>query len=280
MVLDEDGLVEYHTSGKNLSTSEIIKILKGIEGIVLISTDRSKIPKKIVEISSKLNVGIYHPDKDIPIKKKKKFYEDETLKTKLDNIHEIDAYIAAYFALMDIKDIIRKARKVSKDDKEYIELLKVSLRNRKIEPVSAKILMEEKEERKDKIMKKKIKKGKMRMDREIIDIKVENRENHDIKYYKEILERYSKKYLKLLNNYDKLSEILIGKIKDDQKIVPKVSFLVKKKIEFDRVFIDSFSEDVWNYLIKQKPKVYIKEEDIDKIPKMFKEKYIVLEYID
>ncbi|RIB35515.1 MAG: hypothetical protein BXU00_00180 [Candidatus Nanoclepta minutus] len=181
---------------------------------------------------------------------------------------------------MDIKDIIRKARKVSKDDKEYIELLKVSLRNRKIEPVSAKILMEEKEERKDKIIKKKIKKGKMRMDREIIDIKVENRENHDIKYYKEILERYSKKYLKLLNNYDKLSEILIGKIKDDQKIVPKVSFLVKKKIEFDRVFIDSFSEDVWNYLIKQKPKVYIKEEDIDKIPRMFKEKYIVLEYID
>jgi len=276
VVLNEDGSIELNLSGKNLSTEEIINILKDIEGIVLISTDKAKIPKKIIEISSKLNVGVYSPDRDIPLKKKKRFYEDDRLKSVLNNNHEIDAYIAAYFALIEIKDIIEKAKRVARDDKEYIEILRVSLKNRKIEPFSAKEILEDKRKinNKVKIRRKALKSKKVEEVPDII-IEVKNEKIED--YYKKLLEDQIKKYIALSKDYDELSEIILEKV-SDEKIVPKISFLIKKNKKYNRVFIDDFSDNVKEYIIRNKPKIFVKKEDFDKIAALSSEIYIVLKY--
>jgi len=250
--------------------------LRNIDGIILISTDKAKIPKKILEIASKLNVGIYFPDKDIPLKKKKKFYEDEKLKHILNNNHEVDAYIAAYFALEEIKEIIEKARRIAKNEREYIEILKLSLKNRKIEPFSAKEILEEKKkgiEISKKIRKKSIKRKKAEDIPEIrVEIKTENKED-----YKKMLEEHLKKYIDLLTQYDELSNIILEKVKDE-RIIPKISFLIKKNKSYDKVFVDEFSEESKKYIVKNKPKVFVKEEDLEKISGISKEINVVLKY--
>ena len=254
-------------------------MLKDIEGVVMLSTDKAKIPKKIIEIASKLNIGIYVPKKDIPIKKKKRFYTDRKLKSILCNVHELDAYIAAYFALLDIKSILEKAKRVSKNDKEYIEILKISLKNRKIEPYSAKNLIKEKKSEVHEVKKKRKKHKALKRNGDIIDLKIENNQN-SCEHYKKILTLQSKKYLKLLSDYDQISEILLDKIKGDHKVVPKISFLLKKNIKFNRLFVDVFSDEAKRYIIKNKPQVFLREEDVNKLSKLCREKYIVIRYKD
>jgi len=250
--------------------------LRNIDGVILISTDKAKIPKKILEISSKLNVGIYFPDKDISLKKKKRFYEDEKLKHILNNNHEIDAYIAAYFALESIRDIIEKAKRIAKNEKEYIEILKLSLKNRKIEPFSAKEMLKEKEkeiEVNKKTRRKPVNRKKSEKIPEIkIEIKTENKED-----CKRMLEEQLKKYMDLLTQYDELSNIILEKIKDE-RIIPKISFLIKKNKSYDKVFVDEFSEDSKKYIIEHKSKVFVRESDLEKISGISKNINVVLRY--
>jgi len=275
-VLDEDGNIEFNFSSKNLSTEEIINILKNIEGVVLISTDKAKVPKKVIEISSKLNVGIYSPDKDIPLKKKKRFYEDDKLKLVLKNNHEIDAYIAAYFALTEIKDIIEKAKRVARDDKEYIEILRISLKNRKIEPFSAREILEEREKVENKIKKRRrILKSKKKEKLPNIIVKVKNEKEEN--YYKKLLEDQIKKYITLSKDYDELSEILLEKVNDD-KIVPKISFLIRKNKKYNKIFIDELSESAKEYIVRYKPKMFIRKEDVEKISNLSSEIFVVSKY--
>jgi len=221
-------------------------------------------------------VGIYSPDRDIPLKKKKKFYEDDKLKSILNNNHEIDAYIAAYFALTEIKDIIEKAKRIAKDDKEYIEILRISLKNRKIEPFSAKEILkdEEKTENIEKPKRKTLKNKKIEKLPNIV-IKVRNKKEND--HYKKLLEEQIKKYIELLKDYDELSKILLEKV-NDERIVPKISFLIKINKKYNKVFIDEFSDNVKEYIIKNKPKIFVKKEDLDKATNLSSEIYVVTEY--
>jgi predicted RNase H-like nuclease (RuvC/YqgF family) len=158
VVIDENGNIIDKFSGKNISNEEIVKYISNLNNVVLIATDKKEIPKSILEISSKLNIGVFSPKKDIDLETKKEYYKDEKLKRFFDNNHEFDAYISAIEALKKVKDIIEKAKRISDDEKEYIKILKTIFRNRKIEPVSAKISLEiekEKENNKENKEKKK-----------------------------------------------------------------------------------------------------------------------------
>jgi len=80
-----------------------------------------------------------------------------------------------------------------------------------------------------------------------------------------------------LKDYDELSEIFLEKV-NDERIVPKVSFLIKINKRYNRVFIDEFSDNVKEYIIKNKPKIFIKKEDLDKATNLSSEIYVVTKY--
>lgn len=250
----------------------------------MISTDKHKIPKKIIEIASKLNLGIYYPKKDIPLNKKKKFYTDYKLKTILKNNHEIDAYISAYFALMENRDIFRKAKKLSKNHKEYIEILRISFKNRNLEPASALEILKEFEKEKITSRKKRLRK-KLNYNKNVItefeDIDLQSKvDNYKNENNIELAKEYYKKYVSLLNDYNVLSKILVTKIKEDSDIVPKISFLIKNNIKSPVVFIDVIDKEVLSYLSQNNPTIFITEDKINNLPQSQRKVFLVKEYVD
>ena len=115
VVLDSDKNIVYKISKKNFAESEIVKILSELREIVILATDKAKIPEGIRKIAARLNLGVYAPKKDLPLEYKKRYYTDPMLKEVLDNIHEMDAYIAASYALDNIIKTIRKAERSIED---------------------------------------------------------------------------------------------------------------------------------------------------------------------
>jgi len=80
-----------------------------------------------------------------------------------------------------------------------------------------------------------------------------------------------------LKDYDELSEILLEKV-NDERIVPKISFLIKINKKYNRVFIDEFSDSAKEYIIRNKPKIFVKKEDLDKAINLSSEVYVVIKY--
>jgi len=110
-VIDDNGNVIDKLSGKNIQNEYIIKYISDLKDVVLITTDKKEIPKTILDIASKLNIGIYSPKEDISLEIKNKYYKDENLKNIFENNHEFDAYISAKEAIKKIKGIFEKARR-------------------------------------------------------------------------------------------------------------------------------------------------------------------------
>ncbi|MEM5871100.1 MAG: DUF460 domain-containing protein [Candidatus Aenigmatarchaeota archaeon] len=279
--IDEDGNIDFHFSGKNISTEKIVEIIKNIDGVVLISTDKHKIPKKIIEISSKLNLGIYYPKKDVPLSKKRKFYNDDKLKNILKNTHEIDAYISAYFALIENKEIFLKAKRISKDYKEYIEILRKTFKNRKLEPFAVLEILKESKKEKPDIKKKKIRKKTFPSNKnlELEDLKIIIKKNENENNQKSA-DNYLEKYLSLLNDYNILSKLLVDKLDKNSEIVPKISFLIKNNLKSSIAFLDILDNNVFTYLSKYNPEIYVTEDKIKNILNLRKEIFVVKEYVD
>ncbi|MEM4460913.1 MAG: DUF460 domain-containing protein [Nanopusillaceae archaeon] len=279
--IDEDGNIDFHFSGKNISTEKIVETIKNIEGVVLISTDKHKIPKKIIEIASKLNLGIYYPKKDIPLDKKKKFYTNEKLKEILKDNHEIDAYISAYFALTENKDLFRKAKKISNDYKEYIEILRKSFKNRKLEPFAALETIKESEKEELDTKKKRIRKKRIYEKSKPEDFSIYlKEEKKDEKNNINLLNKYLKKYISLIKDYNTLSKILVNKIEKNSDIIPKISFLIKNNLRSPIVFVDIINSDVLSYISKYNSKIYITEDKIKDLTGFRQEVFLVRDYED
>ena len=284
VLLDENKKIVNHISKKNFSESEIVRYISSKKHVVLLATDKAKIPSRIKKISARLNLGVFAPKKDLPLEYKNKFYVDRELREKLGNIHELDAYIAAYYTIDQVRDIIIKAKKITKDVEKQATILKKYFKDLKREPVSIyRELFENKKEvviDKDKNIndkkesKKKLQK-KSKQERSIkIVVKKVYKENRVIK---DRLSELTKLISKYITAFDIISEnILRRKIED---LVPKISYVEKKKISTKKVFLDD--TDYINNIYKYK-EVYISKDMFDQLRESVHSKrvYVLEEYVD
>ncbi|MGC9079197.1 MAG: DUF460 domain-containing protein [Nanopusillaceae archaeon] len=277
VVIDENYNIVKKLSGKNIEEKEIIKFLKELNNVVLIATDKNKIPKKVMEISSKLNIGIYYPKEDIDIITKKEYYENPNLKNILENNHEFDAYISASEALKNLKEIFNKAKKIAKDQNEYINILKITLKNRNIEPFAAKNILEKDNYRREEIKRKRKKKINKKKLVERIEIIVRNKIEQE---EKKKIEELNKKYIELLENYNKLSIELFNRLKENDIIVPKISFLYLNNLNGKRIFLDEKNEEYIKRYISSKTIFFVKREDLEFIKNYSSNIYIVTDFLD
>ena len=271
-VIDDNGNVIDKLSGKNIQNEYIIKYISDLKDVVLITTDKKEIPKTILDIASKLNIGIYSPKEDISLEIKNKYYKDEKLKNIFENNHEFDAYISAKEALKKLKEIFEKARRFSESQDEYIKILRYILKNRKVEAASAKNNLMEKE-KEIKRGKKRKKRSRNKKDIEIIKIIIKNKK--DQKEKEKIIEELNKKYIDLLNDYNILSKILIERLKIDDNIIPKISFLYLNKLYYNKIYIDEFKEEYITYYKSKDVKFFVKKDNLTEAKNILSRFYIV-----
>jgi hypothetical protein len=275
VVIDDNGNIIDKLSGKNIQNKDIVKYISDLKYVVLIATDKKEIPKTILDIASKLNIGVYSPKEDISLEIKNKYYKDDNLKKIFENNHEFDAYISAIEALKKLKEIFEKAKRFSENQDEYIKILRYILKNRKVEVVAAKNnLIEKEKEIKEKKKRRKTKKDKR--DIEIIKVIVKNKK--DKKEKKKIIEELNKKYIGLLNDYNILSKILTERLKNDDNIIPKISFLYLNKIYYNKIFIDEFKEEYIIYYKSKDVKFFVKKENLIEAKNIFSKFYVVDEF--
>lgn len=274
-VIDDNGDIIDKLSGKNIQNEDIIKYISDLKDVVLITTDKKEIPKTILDIASKLNIGIYSPKEDISLEIKNKYYKDENLKNIFENNHEFDAYISAKEALKKLKEIFEKARRFSESQDEYIKILRYILKNRKVEAASAKKnLMEKEKEIKE--GKKRKKRNRNKKDIEIIKVIIKNKK--DQKEKEKIIEELNKKYIDLLNDYNILSKILIERLKNDDNIIPKISFLYLNKLYYNKIYIDEFKEEYIIYYKSKDVKFFVKKDNLTEAKNIFSRFYIIDEF--
>ena len=274
-VIDDNGDIIDKLSGKNIQNEDIIKYISDLKDVVLITTDKKEIPKTILDIASKLNIGIYSPKEDISLEIKNKYYKDEKLKNIFENNHEFDAYISAKEALKKLKEIFEKARRFSESQDEYIKILRYILKNRKVEAASAKNnLMEKEKEIKE--GKKRKKRNRNKKDIEIIKVIIKNKK--DQKEKEKIIEELNKKYIDLLNDYNILSKILIERLKIDDNIIPKISFLYLNKLYYNKIYIDEFKEEYITYYKSKDVKFFVKKDNLTEAKNIFSRFYIIDEF--
>jgi len=274
-VIDDNGNIIDKLSGKNIQNEDIIKYISDLKYVVLIATDKKEIPKTILDIASKLNIGVYSPKEDISLETKNKYYKDENLKNIFENNHEFDAYISAIEALKKLKEIFKKAKRFSESQEEYIKILKYTLRNRKVEVVSAKNNLREKE-KEIKEEKKRKKRKSDKKDIEIVKVIIKNKKDREEK--KKIIEEINKKYIELLNDYNILSKILTERLKIDDNIVPKISFLYLNKLYYNKIFIDEFKEEYITYYKNKDTRFFVKKENLIEAKNIFPRFYIIDEF--
>ncbi|MFP3316938.1 MAG: DUF460 domain-containing protein [Candidatus Nanopusillus sp.] len=274
-VIDDNGDIIDKLSGKNIQNEDIIKYISDLKDVVLITTDKKEIPKTILDIASKLNIGIYSPKEDISLEIKNKYYKDENLKNIFENNHEFDAYISAKEALKKLKEIFEKARRFSESQDEYIKILRYILKNRKVEAASAKKNLMEKE-KKIKEGKKRKKRNRNKKDIEIIKVIIKNKK--DQKEKEKIIEELNKKYIDLLNDYNILSKILIERLKNDDNIIPKISFLYLNKLYYNKIYIDEFKEEYITYYKSKDVKFFVKKDNLTEAKNIFSRFYIIDEF--
>jgi len=274
-VIDDNGNIIDKLSGKNIQNEDIVKYISDLKYVVLIATDKKEIPKTILDIASKLNIGIYSPKEDISLEIKNKYYKDDNLKNIFENNHEFDAYISAIEALKKLKEIFEKAKKFSENQDEYIKILRYILKNRKVEVIAAKNNLREKE-REIKNEKKRKKKKINKRDIEIIKVIIKNKKEQKEK--EKIIEELNKKYIELLNDYNILSKILTERLKIDDNIIPKISFLYLNKLYYNKIFIDEFKEEYIIYYKNKDVKFFVKKEDLMEAKNILPRFYVIDEF--
>ncbi|MFP3290064.1 MAG: DUF460 domain-containing protein [Candidatus Nanopusillus acidilobi] len=274
-VIDDNGNIIDKLSGKNIQNEDIIKYISDLKYVVLIATDKKEIPKTILDIASKLNIGVYSPKEDISLEIKNKYYQDENLKNIFENNHEFDAYISAIEALKKLKEIFEKAKRFSENQDEYIKILRYILKNRKVEVVAAKNNLREKE-KEIKNEKKRKKKKINKKEIEIVKVVIKNKKEQ--KEREKIIEELNKKYIELLNDYNILSKILTERLKIDDNIIPKISFLYLNKLYYNKIFIDEFKEEYIIYYKNKDVKFFVRKEDLMEAKNILPRFYVIDEF--
>ncbi len=112
-VLDVDGNDVLIGSSRNMGISEIIDRLIPLGSILLVGTDKSKIPGFVEKFSANNRAKIVSPRHDLSIEEKRNSIRDfgNSWLSKTSNDHEVDALASAIFAYKSYSFLFKKIKK-------------------------------------------------------------------------------------------------------------------------------------------------------------------------
>lgn len=105
-LLDLNGKLIHLASQKQLGTNELIRKVIPHGRVVIVGTDKKKVPSLIQNVTTKLGARIISPSADLKITEKKDMLT--TTNHKISNDHEADALASALYALSRINPLIIK----------------------------------------------------------------------------------------------------------------------------------------------------------------------------
>ena len=103
-LFDLKGRLVYKLSKKDLSEEGVIRIIREHGKALIVATDKKIVPKSVEKLAMRLNVKVFNPSEDLPVKQKielaRKFHPRDD--------HERDSIAAAYFAYLSYKKLLDK----------------------------------------------------------------------------------------------------------------------------------------------------------------------------
>lgn len=247
-----NGEIIHLESSKNFPPSEMIKVAVKKGKPVLVASDKQKMPSKVEKFANSLGTGKYQPEKDLSKQRKRELGQG-------DNLHEIDASASVIHAYNDLKDNIKKLKRIA--DEQDLRLSKAAKKyfNNEINSLIQNQEEEVQREQNEKLEKSanstnKVSKEKYVREKEKFKTRINNLQEQ-VEQLKEDLENEKKLNKKLNKRLDDLRE-------DKRQDILKERELSKKnaKIKEKEEKIDSFKEEIQNSEIREKQ--YIKAIEI------------------
>lgn len=150
-VLDIEGRLMKANSSKNLDLNQLISEIIKIGKVILVGTDKSKIPNLVYMFATKIGARIAAPSEDLKVDEKRKM----VLGFNVGDDHQADALAAALYAYKASKPLLDKIDSYAKDCKkaEVKDRIKELVITKKISIKSAAAIIEEKD-KEDRIIEK------------------------------------------------------------------------------------------------------------------------------
>ena len=113
-VLDLSGNVVSVKSAKNLGINALLAEVMQLGKIVVIGTDKAKIPSLVEDFSAKTGARIVYPKEDLKVEEKKSMVKE----FKTENDHQDDALASSLFAFKRIKPVLERIDVFVKENKK------------------------------------------------------------------------------------------------------------------------------------------------------------------
>ena len=157
-VLDIESNLLNLTSSKQLDLNLLISKTVGFGKVVLVGTDKAKVPSLVSEFAAKFGAKIVSPEEDIKVDEKRKMVDNFIFGDE----HQSDALASALFAYKETKPLLDKIDTFSRENKKYEikNKIKEIVITKKISIKSAVAIIERKDEE-SKIMEKVIEEKKL-----------------------------------------------------------------------------------------------------------------------
>lgn len=220
-VLDTDGNLLKTDSGKEIGLNTLVKDVSKLGRVVIVGTDKKKVPHTVISFSAKLGAKIINPNEDLKVSEKKEITKE--FSSKINDGHQNDALAAALFALKKLKPLMKKIDFITKNSPMKDDIADIVIRKNISIYEAIKILQPEKKEEK-----------------EIIEKLVEDRELNE-KDFNKIYEKLKKLHNenKILKKYNTSLKLKIGSLESRLSSQNKSSSFINSRI--DRIF--SFKEN-------------------------------------
>ncbi len=153
-LLDLDGRTVQVKSSKNMNMSSLILDIIREGKVVVIGTDKSKTPKFVEKVASKIGARVVKPEEDLKVEEKREL----TRTYEFSNEHEKDALASAVYAFKRVRKLLAKAdvylRKHGKEDIDE-ELKEIILKDNRVNIHEAVAMIEKEPELKESKRKRK-----------------------------------------------------------------------------------------------------------------------------
>ena len=113
-VLDLSGNVISIKSAKNLGINALLAEVMQLGKIIVIGTDKAKIPSLVEDFSAKTGARILYPKEDLKVEEKKSMVRE----FKTENEHQDDALASSLFAFKRIKPVLERINTFVKENKK------------------------------------------------------------------------------------------------------------------------------------------------------------------
>lgn len=230
-VLDIEGKVVKIKSSKQLNLNSLIAEATSLGKVVVVGTDKAKVPSFVELFSVKIGGRVIRPKEDLKIVEKRELIFEHSTRDS----HEADALASALFAYKDVRSLLKKIEVFAKHNN------KSNIKDRIIELVIAKNIsikhavdiIEKPEKKEVKIIKKVVEERRLS-------------QNDFLKLYSKV-KRYEKEILFLRKQNDNLKQELkkvfdrykyiakkVNNLRSDEKTEELIGFKEKRIKFFDK----------------------------------------------